>query len=79
VQRIKEYKKEFARKFFAIKMSKATYKKEECLIFRFIDVSELIQTQNKKMQSMYQDALTATFSHEQLNPLNSIINLTASL
>ena len=44
-----------------------------------MDVKDIIQTQNKKMQILYQDALTATFSHEQLNPLNSIINLSQYL
>ena len=48
-------------------------------MIRFSDVGDIIRTQNKKMQLLYQDALTATFSHEQMNPLNSIINLTTNL
>ena len=31
------------------------------------------------MQSKYQDAMIATISHEQMNPLNSIITMSESL
>ena len=40
------------------------------------DITEVIQNYTLRMQAMYEEAMLATISHEQMNPLNSIINFT---
>mmetsp|Transcript_41286 Transcript_41286/g.62860 ORF Transcript_41286/g.62860 Transcript_41286/m.62860 type:complete len:147 (-) Transcript_41286:551-991(-) len=53
------------------------FKPSYLIIFNNID--SLIKHQNQEMQSHFQEAITATISHEQLNPLNSIINFSRYL
>ena len=43
------------------------------------DLTSILEDQGQRLQSYYQDALIATVSHEQMNPLNSIINMSESL
>mmetsp|Transcript_35134 Transcript_35134/g.53875 ORF Transcript_35134/g.53875 Transcript_35134/m.53875 type:complete len:114 (+) Transcript_35134:794-1135(+) len=43
------------------------------------NINGVISNHNSLMQSHYQEAITATISHEQMNPLNSIINLSRFL
>lgn len=38
------------------------------------DLSQLLQQHLKYIDTMYQDAIEANFSHEYMTPLNSIIN-----
>lgn len=40
------------------------------------NIENLIEKEHEKAKSSYQRALTATISHEQMTPLNSILNLT---
>jgi len=40
------------------------------------NITDIIQSQTLRMQEMYEEAMLATISHEQMNPLNSIINFT---
>ena len=40
------------------------------------DITKIIENQTFSMQMLYQEAMLATISHEQMNPLNSIINFT---
>jgi len=40
------------------------------------NITNIIQSQSFDMQAMYEEAMLATISHEQMNPLNSIINFT---
>jgi len=42
----------------------------------FKNVSEVISNQTMRVHSYYQEAMLATISHEQMNPLHSIINFT---
>ena len=39
-----------------------------------ISIDHLILAQSQSLLAYYQEAITATISHEQLNPLHSIIN-----
>ena len=39
-----------------------------------IDVDELLKAHGFRIRGKYQQAITCTVSHEQMNPLNSIIN-----
>jgi signal transduction histidine kinase len=43
------------------------------------DVTFLVKQHGGLMQGRYQQAITATVSHEQMNPLNSIINFSELL
>ena len=43
------------------------------------NIDNIIRKENSQMQQHYQSAITATISHEQMNPLNSIINLSQML
>ena len=38
------------------------------------NITSLIRSQQKHCNQMYQDAIEANFSHEQMNPLNTILN-----
>jgi signal transduction histidine kinase len=39
------------------------------------DISYILRNERSQIKSNFQEQLTATLSHEQLTPLNSIINL----
>ena len=52
-------------------------KKSHIIILK--NINQLISNQSQRMQSQFQEAITATISHEQMNPLNSIINFTDHL
>ena len=43
------------------------------------NINHVINNQSMKLQTDYQEAVTATISHEQMNPLNSIINFSRHL
>ena len=58
---------------FEVTIKEINYELEPAFILIFQDISNVIKNQNSKMQRQYQEALTATISHEQMNPLNSII------
>ena len=45
----------------------------------FKNVNASIENQMDRIQNKYQEALTATISHEQMNPLNSIIHFSQYL
>ena len=38
------------------------------------DISSLVKLQQESIHSMYKDAVLSNYSHEQLTPLNSILN-----
>ena len=59
------------------KKIKLDHKEQQLLLLKSID--KIIQNQNMRMQQHYQEAIIATISHEQMNPLNSIINFTQFL
>jgi len=48
-------------------------------ILMLIDLQNPLRVQAQACFDYYQSAITATISHEQLNPLNSIINVAESL
>lgn len=50
-------------------------KKTDYQIVVLKDVSNAFNSQVKSIQNEFQQLLTATLSHEQLTPLNSIVNL----
>ena len=43
------------------------------------NVSQIMRQQQDKLKYVYQQAFIGTFSHEQMTPLNSIINLASIL
>ena len=57
-------------KFQAIKFQQ----KDNCLI-KISNIDKIVQGEHDKAKAAYQQALTATVSHEQMTPLNSILNL----
>ena len=58
---------------FEVTIKEIKYELEPAYILIFQDISNVIKNQSSKMQKLYQEAMTATISHEQMNPLNSII------
>jgi signal transduction histidine kinase len=44
-----------------------------------MDVNNIIRDNSIRNQNYYQDAIISTVSHEQMNPLNSIINMSNCL
>ena len=57
-------------------MREITYLGKPAFIMIVQDITNIIEGQSSKMQKMFQEALTATMSHEQMNPLNVIITFT---
>ena len=45
----------------------------EAILLDIKDITAAIQKQQKKSDELYQDAIEANFSHEQMNPLNNIL------
>lgn len=45
------------------------FQNELCRMAVFQNVNRVIHRENDRMQTCYQEALTATISHEQMNPL----------
>ena len=62
-------------KYLKIKASKVRYGGEEAWVVSFSQIDDIIKNQLSAVRVHYQDALTATISHEQMNPLNSIVNI----
>mmetsp|Transcript_765 Transcript_765/g.956 ORF Transcript_765/g.956 Transcript_765/m.956 type:complete len:166 (+) Transcript_765:336-833(+) len=52
---------------------------KEQYMFLMNDITHILESQSKQMESYYQEAMLATVSHEQMNPLNSLINFTGYL
>ena len=51
------------------------FKGADCVLARIKNINGIISGEQAKAKAAYQEALTATFSHEQNTPLNSILNL----
>jgi len=65
--------------FIQILLKKVIYKQKSATMVILRNVNNIIRYQKKKNEQKYQSLLTATFSHEMLTPLNSIINISQSL
>ena len=60
-------------------LKKINFEFKDSYLIIIQNINDVINNQNHRMQSHYQEALTATISHEQLTPLNSIINFSKYL
>ena len=49
------------------------------ILIKVRSINHIITSEQSKAKFVYQEALTATVSHEQMTPLNSILNLTELL
>ena len=58
-----------------IDFSNVFFNDKECILIIIKNISNLLRAEQQKHQLKYQELLTATLSHELMNPLNSIINL----
>ena len=54
-------------------MLENTNKLGEYVHLKIKNISSLIKNQQRMSDKIYQDAIEANFSHEQMNPLNSIL------
>mmetsp|Transcript_35445 Transcript_35445/g.54241 ORF Transcript_35445/g.54241 Transcript_35445/m.54241 type:complete len:119 (+) Transcript_35445:126-482(+) len=68
-----------SRGYFLIEVVPTIFNNESTHLVRIKNITDIVTQQNKKMQDIFQEALIATISHEQLNPLNSIINMSTFL
>lgn len=48
-------------------------------MLKISNIEKIVQGEHNKAKIAYQQALTATVSHEQMTPLNSILNLSELL
>ena len=65
-------------KYFEIELKKIQLpdlqgKLQEFILFEIKDITAAITSQQKKSDLLYQDAIEANYSHEQMNPLNNIV------
>ena len=71
-----ESKKRFI--YFEIKIETLSVEKNEKYqkqyLIRIRDISEFAHKQQDQIDCMYKDAILSNYSHEQLTPLNSILN-----
>eukprot|EP00347_Sterkiella_histriomuscorum_P013371 403364967 len=51
------------------------YEEEECVLLQIKNITQILNSEKEKIQAHYQELLIATISHEVMNPLNSITNL----
>jgi hypothetical protein len=51
-----------------------SYQGSETTVLIVNDITFLMKNQQKLIDHMYQDAIEQNFSHEQMTPLNSIVN-----
>ena len=58
-----------------IEIQDIRFMEQDSHILLIKNISQLLKSEQQKNESKYQEMLTATFSHELMNPLNSIINL----
>eukprot|EP00347_Sterkiella_histriomuscorum_P003334 403364687 len=58
-----------------IELQKINFEQQDSVLVIIKNISQLLQSENEKNVNRYQQMLTATISHEIMNPLNSIINL----
>jgi signal transduction histidine kinase len=58
-----------------IKFQKIQFQQKENLLIKIGNIDKIVQGEHDKAKVAYQQALTATVSHEQMTPLNSILNL----
>lgn len=49
------------------------------MLVKISNIDKIVQGEHDKAKAAYQQALTATVSHEQMTPLNSILNLSDML
>ena len=55
------------------------FQKSPAFVLTITGIDDILENQNNKLQFHYQEAITATISHEQMNPLNSIVNFSDCL
>eukprot|EP00347_Sterkiella_histriomuscorum_P014553 403360436 len=58
-----------------IEFYNVVYEEEECVLLQIKNITQILNSEKEKIQAHYQEMLIATISHEVMNPLNSIINL----
>lgn len=52
---------------------------EDVIMLNIKNITNIIRNQQKMSDKMYQDAIEANYSHEQMTPLNCILNTTGVL
>ena len=62
-----------------LKIQKIKFEQADSIIVKISSIDQVVQGEQYKSKITYQEALTATVSHEQMTPLNSILNLTEML
>eukprot|EP00347_Sterkiella_histriomuscorum_P013047 403366216 len=53
------------------------FEEEDCILLQLKNITQILNSEKEKLQTHYQDMLIATISHEVMNPLNSIVNLSS--
>ena len=59
--------------------SKVRFESADQIMTKISNVSHILKQEHEKLKYIYQEAFIGTFSHEQMTPLNSIINLSSVL
>jgi signal transduction histidine kinase len=62
-------------KVYEIEIKTVQLENESHQLVVMSDISYILRNERSQIKSNFQEQLTATLSHEQLTPLNSIINL----
>eukprot|EP00347_Sterkiella_histriomuscorum_P005052 403358085 len=53
------------------------FDEEDCILLQLKNITQILNSEKEKIQTHYQEMLIATISHEVMNPLNSIVNLSS--
>ena len=62
-----------------IKFQAIKFQQKDNMLVKISNIDKIVQGEHDKAKAAYQQALTATVSHEQMTPLNSILNLSDML
>ena len=62
-----------------IGITRITFDGQPSLMMTVENINSIIENQENRMQVHYQEAITATVSNEQMNPLNSIVNMSEAI
>eukprot|EP00347_Sterkiella_histriomuscorum_P013092 403366052 len=65
------------REVIEIEFFNVKFEDKDSVIVIIRNISQLLNSEKERISNRYQEMLTATISHELMNPLNSIINLTS--
>ena len=64
---------------FEFTFRKVRFESNDQILTKISNVSHILKQEHDKLKYIYQEAFIGTFSHEQMTPLNSIINLSSVL